>query len=357
MGSVALPCVSILIPGFMITLLWPWLSWAQPLPAQVELAPAADIDTADPQASAARRGQQLFARVWTADVPGQASEFDGLGPLFTERSCLGCHEGANGGRAHAKDRIAPHNLLVDPRLGFGGHLQDRAVLFDDPEVFIRNGHPHWPEQSRPLATERFARRVAPSLRTVGLILALSDAQVADRADPDDANGDGIRGQVPVGRFGWKGEQVSLDAQILAAFREDLGVERAELGPDHVASIVAYLTHLQPPRRAQAPHYFGDFGCSACHVDNNGLYSDLLLHDIGNGLADPFGAQANLWRTAPLTDLADAFAVGAFLHDGRAASIDEAVRWHGGEAATARQRWLEADDASKKAIEDWLREEL
>lgn len=217
----------------------------------------------------------------------------------------------------------------------------------------------------------------------------------DPARPDDL---GPAGWLP-GRFGWKAGQPGLVAQVASAFALDLGIssplhpegwgdctaaqadcrarpdgndpglrDGTEIGAEALALTAAHVASLAVPPRADpaAPQVlagkaqFLAAGCAACHVpkhvtgrladDPAGLgfqlawpWSDLLLHDMGEGLADhrPEGAaDGREWRTAPLWGLGLARRHGTpenYLHDGRAGSILEAILWHGGEAAAARDR--------------------
>ncbi len=142
--------------------------------------------------------------------------------------------------------------------------------------------------------------------------------------------------------------------------------------------MAYLKGLDaPPRRrsedarvAAGQDLFVRFGCARCHapslpIDPNGLrgrapkriaaYTDLLLHDMGEGLADgrPDGlASGAEWRTAPLWGIGRIGAVNGhtrFLHDGRARDLAEAILWHGGEAEAARERFRTAPVAQRQAL--------
>jgi hypothetical protein len=107
--------------------------------------------------------------------------------------------------------------------------------------------------------------------------------------------------------------------------------------------------------------FASVGCAKCHVpslrDRDGvpvtLYSDLLLHDMGPALDDKIqqgGATGAEWRTAPLTVLRFR---PRYLHDGRAATLRDAVLAHGGEAQIVRDRFLESDDADRDALYSFL----
>jgi CxxC motif-containing protein (DUF1111 family) len=117
--------------------------------------------------------------------------------------------------------------------------------------------------------------------------------------------------------------------------------------DYVNSLGVPVTQVNLQRSA----FFEEAGCAACHVpslpDGRGaklpIYSDLLLHDMGEALSSgaPEGSVSGReWRTTPLIGWRGRVPGHRFLHDGRAATIDEAIRWHGGEAAAARERYLE-----------------
>ena len=90
------------------------------------------------------------------------------------------------------------------------------------------------------------------------------------------------------------------------------------------------------------------------------YTDLLLHDLGPGLADgrpDWEATGREWRTPPLWGLGLAPAVGNrsfYLHDGRARSVEEAILWHGGEAARARDAWAALPRSDRDAVVRFLR---
>lgn len=248
------------------------------------------------------------------------------------------------------------------------------------------------------ATRMEARR-APTLRGIGRLAAVPDSALAALADPDDRDGDGVSGRTGSGRFGWKALEPTLASQSAAALVLDLGLssparplhagdctpaeaacraaphgdgghpDGVEVPAEALRALVAYVAALPPPPSAPPPApasavdgagLFGAVGCAACHVpalpggDGRPVpaFTDLLLHDLGPGLAGAFpegAAAAAEWRTPPLWGVGAALRRGErFLHDGRAATLDEAVRWHGGEAAGARARYLalSADDAAR-----------
>jgi CxxC motif-containing protein (DUF1111 family) len=258
-------------------------------------------------------------------------------------------------------------------------------------------------------------RLAPDLHGGGLLERVPLSWLAAQADPDDLNGDGISGSVVMGqygeqdiepgRFGWKGDEPDLAHQISAAFHFDLGLSTplrralwgdctavqaecraAPQGADKgsvevennvVALIETYLRSLPVPvggppdagtDRGRA--LFAKIGCGACHTSPmpaelaSGTmwftpYTDLLAHDLGDGLADrAFDesvsnvAGAHEWRTAPLWGLGARVAAkdGAnLLHDGRARSALEAILWHGGEASPAKQRAAELSAEDRAAL--------
>lgn len=253
-------------------------------------------------------------------------------------------------------------------------------------------------------------RQAPALIGLGRLAAIPGAAILAQADPDDRDGDGISGRpnlLPVpgggaprlGRFGWKAGQATIADQVAAAFAADLGLstpplhrshgdctaaqtaclgaatgddprERVEVGAGlfdlvvlHVANLALSPTAPAPPEGARL---FGGLGCAACHRPEFETplgpvrpFTDLLLHDMGPGLADTMAdgaAGAREWRTAPLWGLGAAQGVGGsvgFLHDGRARTLLEAVLWHGGEAAAARDRVVALDAGDRAALIAYL----
>ncbi|MEE9446698.1 MAG: di-heme oxidoredictase family protein [Arenicellales bacterium] len=253
-------------------------------------------------------------------------------------------------------------------------------------------------------------RLAPALNLMDAMDGFSDAEILSMADPHDDNQDGVSGRPHwiesgaggnkrIGRFGHKAQIVSLIEQIQSALAFDMGLSnvafpkgygdcsfkqikciKAPHGDDHklgapevskqmTTLIAAYLQGLtlpvRPARTQQevtGRQIFEEIGCIACHgahlVDTRSgraLYSDLLLHDMGRGLADSvqtFEAMGFEWRTAPLVGIGLTKIKNAktgFLHDGRARTILEAILWHGGEAQTARDKFIHATAAERKNL--------
>jgi len=258
------------------------------------------------------------------------------------------------------------------------------------------------------ARTTLSARVAPQMIGLGLIEAIPEAQIRALADPDDADGDGISGKLQrvrdldgnerIGLFGWKAENATIRDQAAHAFAGDLGIstpavdrpygdctaaqadcldlmtgEQAKLGageaPDPILDLVThYSRHLAVPARRESgfpdvldgKKLFYSSGCISCHQPKFVTaadapdkefrsqliwpYSDFLLHDMGEDLADgqPVGgATGREWRTPPLWGIGLTSTVtrkAFYLHDGRARTLEEAILWHGGEAEKARNAY-------------------
>lgn len=264
---------------------------------------------------------------------------------------------------------------------------------------------------------RMSLRIAPPMIGLGLLEAIPEEALLANADPDDRNGDGISGrpnrvfdqtsrQTVIGRFGWKAGQPSLNQQNADAFFNDMGLSTSlfsgnsctdrqtecrampdggepEVSDDILAQVLFYTRNLGVPARRNVDDpqvlagktLFHRAGCQSCHVPQfttaadaaepelaNQLirpYTDLLLHDMGEGLADDraeFEANGREWRTPPLWGIGLTQAVSGhtqFLHDGRARNLLEAILWHGGEAEKARQIVLGYDQNERTALLSFL----
>ncbi|MFY1825721.1 di-heme oxidoredictase family protein [Myxococcus fulvus] len=254
----------------------------------------------------------------------------------------------------------------------------------------------------------FSPRVAPANFGLGLLEALPEQALLAREDAEDRDQDGISGRANrveevktrgtrMGRFGWKANQPTLLQQVAHALVADMGLtnelypraQEAEAGaaPEAVdvraydlEQLMFYTRLLAVPKRRDwdAPAVlrgkavFRAIGCASCHVDEAmetgdvpGFpelsrqviypYSDLLLHDMGEALADgrPDGlATGQEWRTPPLWGIGLTATVNGhtrFLHDGRARNLEEAVLWHGGEAAPAQTRYTRLPREDREAL--------
>ncbi|HMI83185.1 MAG TPA: di-heme oxidoredictase family protein [Polyangiaceae bacterium] len=273
----------------------------------------------------------------------------------------------------------------------------------------------------------FSARIAPQLVGLGLLEAVPETTVLALQDVDDQNGDGISGKIQVsiepvtgirrlGRFGWKAGASSLRHQVAAALNTDMGVmtsvlpnpdcgameqgcgndQGAELPDQHFDDLVKYVhllgvrarRNLNDADALRGETVFNQLGCPSCHVAELKTtkfhplaelrdqtihpYTDLLLHDMGPGLADNLGegqASGAEWRTTPLWGLGlSACVVGgvsgpaqkqvctphdSYLHDGRARTIEEAILWHDGEGRKSKDAYAALPAADKAALLKFL----
>ena len=258
----------------------------------------------------------------------------------------------------------------------------------------------------------FSPRVAPVVFGLGLLEAVPDLLIKGKSDPGDSDRNGISGRVnvvydavrrqpAVGRFGWKANTPNLIQQTAGAYNGDMGVtsdlfptescagrtkepacnnpHSPEVNAETVADVAFYTQTLAVPARRnlddptalRGENVFYAAGCNDCHtptlrtgvfpglpeVSNQVIhpYTDLLVHDMGPGLADgrpDFQASGSEWRTPPLWGIGLVETVNGhtrFLHDGRAQSLMEAVLWHGGEATAARDRVKRLSQRDRDAL--------
>ena len=241
-------------------------------------------------------------------------------------------------------------------------------------------------------------RVPPAVFGLGLLEAISEEDILALADPDDENGDGISGrpnrvlnvqtnELQLGRFGWKANSPTLLQQSAEAYVNDMGIHSSlypaadgstELDDETLRVAAAYAQTLAVPARAAVydeqvqtgEALFDEIGCAGCHVsqyttsthiypalENQEIrpYTDLLLHDMGEALADnrpDNEASGSEWRTSALWGIGLAQVVlpySGFLHDGRARTLEEAILWHGGEADNARNAFKELPEQRRESV--------
>ncbi len=268
---------------------------------------------------------------------------------------------------------------------------------------------------------QLSARIAPPMIGLGLLEAISEKDIRQLADPDDNDSNGISGrtnevwskeknQLMLGRFGWKAGEPTVHQQNAGAFNGDIGLTSSLFQKDdctaaQVACLKApngnnannvlevsdkilnfvtfYTKNLAVPARRNIDKssvrvgegLFTELGCVDCHrpkwktspnysmswLANQTIYpyTDLLLHDMGEGLADnrpEFLANGREWRTPPLWGIGLSKVVSkeaGFLHDGRARNLTEAILWHGGEASASQQAFMMLSKNNRNAVIDFL----
>jgi CxxC motif-containing protein (DUF1111 family) len=256
-------------------------------------------------------------------------------------------------------------------------------------------------------------RVAPAMIGLGLLEAVPEADLLALEDPNDRDGDGIsghanrvwdvrKGALALGRFGWKAGQPTVEQQSAGAFNGDMGITtsmfpdedcagnetacraapsggKPEINDQKLGWVVSYSRTLAvPERRAwtdpevrRGKALFEAAKCQSCHVETLHTgpfapapelagqtirpFTDLLLHDMGEGLSDhrpDYAAEGNEWRTPPLWGIGLVKTVNKhdyLLHDGRARGLAEAILWHDGEAAPSRKAFQAMPAVDRQAL--------
>ncbi|WP_299410757.1 di-heme oxidoredictase family protein [uncultured Roseobacter sp.] len=405
-------------------------------------------------------GNGLFKKLWVSS-PSSTLASDGLGPLYNARSCQRCH--LKDGRGHppenpqdtATSMLVRISVPADasaiaeiedyissaPDPVYGGQIQDFGIAGHPAEAQIDISYTEMPVELSegetaslrqpvlqltdlgygPLHPEIMtSARVAPQMIGLGLLDAIPAAEILARADPQDADGDGISGRANIvwstvydrpmlGRFGLKAGQPSVWEQSAGAFHGDIGISStlhptgygdcsqkqpecrtapdgntpahndAEISDVGLELVSFYSSNLAVPARRdvddpqvlQGKQVFYETGCISCHTPKHVThrldgqpeqsfqliwpYTDMLLHDMGPGLADnrpEARATDQEWRTPPLWGIGMTQQVSGhtyFLHDGRARNLLEAILWHGGEAEAAKSRVVEMPKADRDAL--------
>jgi CxxC motif-containing protein (DUF1111 family) len=390
-------------------------------------------------------GNSFFNENWLA-ATASTSDRDGLGPLFISRSCSACH--AKDGRGAPPEADMPTETMVvrisipgkgddggpKPDPVYGLQLQTHSLPEVKPEAQVlaayrmtqgsyRDGEAYYLRQPvfqvtdlgyGPLSSNVvISPLVSPAVIGLGLLEAVPDETLQQRARQNQLNGHAISGKVnrvwdasakhlAVGRFGWKAEQPSVRQQCAAAFNGDMGLTTSlfpnenytaaenvctnspsgghpEVSDSIFDAIVLYSRLLAVPARRDMTNetvlrgeaLFQQLDCAVCHVPKLETgevagfpelshqtihpYTDLLLHDMGEGLADRrqvFEAGGSEWRTPPLWGIGLVSIVNGhnfFLHDGRARGFAEAILWHGGEATASKEQFRQLTRADRDAL--------
>lgn len=331
---------------------------------------------------------------------------NGLGPLFVATSCGSCHAGDGKGHPFTTlTRFGQIDSSGNHYLSLGApQLQNRAIAGYQPET-LPNG-------------VSFSKILPPANTGLGFLDAVTDNDILAIADPNDSDADGISGvpnwiKIPtysnirtnavlqngkyIGRFGKKGATYDLLQQTANAYNQDMGVNStfepydtyskqevdAEVSNTTVHDVVFYLKTLKAPiQRNQnnadvvsGKQTFIALGCEKCHKAElktgsstiNALsnktfypYTDLLLHDMGNGLDDNYtegNAKTYEWKTPALwgLGLSKNSQGGSYflMHDGRATSIESAISLHGGEAQQSNNNYQILSESDKQKLIKFL----
>lgn len=258
-------------------------------------------------------------------------------------------------------------------------------------------------------------RLAPPVFGLGLLENIPESTLLSFADEHDADGDGISGKAnyvynpetgkrEIGRFGLKANTPTIQVQVAGAYHQDMGItnrifkqesswgqsqldnlnDDPELADTTLNAVAFYIKSLAVPARRNVldadvkagAKLFTQLNCSGCHkpviqtgvnvtlsaISNQRIqpFTDLLLHDMGEGLADnyiDYLADGREWRTAPL------WGIGLFektngapyyLHDGRARTLEEAILWHGGEAEAAKAKFKQLSKSDRTILLKYLK---
>ncbi|MBI4586380.1 MAG: hypothetical protein HY717_20415 [Planctomycetes bacterium] len=386
----------------------------------------------EPELSLFQAGKEVFTR--------RFKRSEGLGPHFNAVSCVSCHEEPAIGGSSQRYRDFFLAGQVQPDGSFkkaypdcsSANLPDQKSQLCLPSAVL----PHYGPQGTiadpvapgvehpavPPQADKVARRNAPPLFGVGLFRLVSDEEILSRADPDDADGDGISGRAnfvskeenKIGRFGYKCQAATIEGFNRGALQNQMGItsdstefrigdasrpSRSTLFDDlfgiqtahaqvvepknrivdfdsvfdpeirraELLELIFFQENLAAPRRVSSgpavqrgEAVFERIGCARCHAPSLSTsigsihpYTDLLIHDLGEELADGIvmeKASGSEFRTQPLWGLCRH---APFLHDGRADTVEQAIRWHGGEAGASRDRYQALDEYDQADLHQFL----
>ncbi len=253
-------------------------------------------------------------------------------------------------------------------------------------------------------------RIGSPVFGLGLLEAIPEEYILQYQDINDADGDGISGKAnyvydvvsgttKLGRFGWKANTATILEQCAGAYNGDMGItsylfpietgfgqtngsdglgDDPEIADEILHNVAFYCKTLAVPAPRnltdndvkRGAKIFEQIGCAKCHIPKmktgyseiNGLanqtiypYTDMLLHDMGENLADnrpDYLANGSEWKTRPLWGIGLTNVVNnhtQFLHDGRAKNITEAILWHGGEGQTAKNKFKQLSKKDREAL--------
>lgn len=353
------------------------------------------------QVRAFDEGDKLF------DLPFRAA--DGIGPVYIREACGDCHDGAARGPGLVQKMavVLPDGVTPDPdqaKLPFGHTVRLALAAGATTPISPPNNDP----------SVKVTLRLGPPVLGRGYMEAIADAEILRVEAEQKTRTDGIHGRVNhvayastqsgdpqfsshakgdklIGRFGLKARVATLDDFTADAFQGDMGLTTpmrptepanpdgltddlrpgTDLTLGHVNKIATYMRLLAIPHREawEGEALFKQAKCDVCHVPSlktrsdypiallanidAPVFSDLLLHDMGDALADgqeEQEAKSRDWRTSPLMGLRFS---RTFLHDGRATTIDDAIRQHAGEAQVSVDLYKALSDTDRTTLAGWV----
>ncbi|EJM66656.1 putative thiol oxidoreductase [Pseudomonas sp. GM50] len=359
-----------------------------------------------PPAADAPNAVSMLVRLSIPDAPAYAKVIEQLG-VVPEPVYGGQFQDMSVPGVVPEGKVRVDYTAVPVRFKDGSEIELRKPTLQITQLGYGPMHPD----------TRFSARIAPPMIGLGLLEAIPDEAILANAEAQAREKNGIAGRpnrvwddaqqkTVLGRFGWKAGQPNLNQQNVHAFSGDMGLTTSlrpvddctdaqtackqapngngpegepEVSDNILRLVLFYSRNLAVPARRDvgAPqvlagkNLFFQAGCQSCHTPKYTTatnaaepelanqvirpYSDLLLHDMGDGLADnrsEFQASGRDWRTPPLWGIGLTQAVSGhtqFLHDGRARNLLEAVLWHGGEAQAAQQQVLSFNAEQRAAL--------
>ncbi len=304
-----------------------------------------------------------------------------------------------------------------PEVNMQISYNDIPVTYPDGTVTtLRNPKYNILNPYMPLPSDyNLSPRMAPPVFGVGLLENIPEKTIFSFQDPEDKNGDGITGKANyifdsttnkniLGRFGFKANASTIIFQVATAYQQDMGVtsyvqpqessggqeqddkkmDDPEL-PDSIVNAVAYYVktlavparrNVNDPDNKRGEQLFNQVNCTGCHrptlttgvdinlpqISNQRIhpYTDMLVHDMGPGLADgraDYLASGSEWRTTPLWGVGlfeKTNGIPFYLHDGRARTLEEAILWHDGEAKNSKEMFMNLDKSERDKIIKFLK---
>lgn len=372
-----------------------------------------DDPTDLPLANATDAERSLFAK-GDARFDGVFREVDGLGPLYIRQACASCHEaGGRGpgavqkmaiveadGITPAADQSAlPHGHTSRPFMAGGAVTPIAPPDVPGLKISSRIGPPVFGRgyMEAILETEIVRLEAEQSQRDDEIHGRINRVVFRSKANPDQKYHAYVEGQENlIGRFGYKARQPTLDDFTADAYQGDMGItspmrpveppnpdgltddgkDGVDIDLEIVNLVADYVRLVEIPKRelpeGNGAALFAEARCDVCHTPSlrtssaypisalagidAPVYTDLLLHDMGDLLADGLvdeSAESRWWKTAPLIGLRH---LNAYMHDGRAVTLEAATLAHEGPGSQANDsvaRFRALSAADRRALLDFV----